>query len=102
MPQTGRVREMTDNQPREANPMTTELGLCVQVVLSTFGAFAAFAMVRYIIAPTDWMKTLSEHDSWWLFAAFSALVLRYIMGSAVHLTRTFVLNTGVSNNPDVR
>src|SRR5262249_46731691 len=85
----------------DVSPMTTELGLCVQAALTTFGAFAGFSLVRFITAPTPWITTLEEHDSWWLFAAFSALVLRYIMGSAVHLTQTYVLDTSISTNPGV-
>jgi hypothetical protein len=66
---------------------------CIEVVLATFGALAGFALVRFITtAPPNAPNPLqSQPDELnWLIFALSALLLRYMLGSAVHLYRTYV------------
>jgi hypothetical protein len=66
---------------------------CIEVVLATFGALAGFALVRFITtAPPNVPNPLqSQPDELnWLIFALSALLLRYMLGSAVHLYRTYV------------
>ena len=66
---------------------------CIEVVLATFGALAGFALVRFITtAPPNVPNALqSQPDQLnWLMFALAALLLRYMLGSAVHLYRTYV------------
>jgi hypothetical protein len=66
---------------------------CIEVVLATFGALAGFALVRFITtAPPNVPNPLqSQPDQLnWLMFALAALLLRYMLGSTVHLYRTYV------------
>jgi hypothetical protein len=66
---------------------------CIEVLLATFGALAGFALVRFITtAPPNVPNPLqSQPDELnWLIFALAALLLRYMLGSAVHLYRTYV------------
>jgi hypothetical protein len=66
---------------------------CIEVVLATFGALAGFALVRFITtAPPNVPNPLQSQpdELTWLFFALAALLLRYMLGSAVHLYRTYV------------
>lgn len=77
---------------------------CIEVVLATFGALAGFALVRFITtAPPNAPNPLqSQPDELnWLIFALAALLLRYMLGSAVHLYRTYVPPTpGAPALPD--
>jgi hypothetical protein len=66
---------------------------CIQVVLATFGALSGFALVTFITtappnAPNPIQSRPDELN--WLIFALAALLLRYMLGSAVHLYRTYV------------
>jgi len=67
----------------------TPLDRCVEVMLQVFGAFAGFALIRFITASPPGPLQKSP-DLWWLVAALAALLLRYMLGSAVHLNGRFV------------
>jgi len=70
----------------------------VKVVLATFAVFTGFVLSGYIkeklVLPelTDWSSWLSWFGEWrlWAFFALMALLLRYIIGSAIHLNFMYV------------
>jgi hypothetical protein len=76
---------------------------CIEVVLATFGALAGFALVRFMTtAPPNVPNPLqSQPDELnWLIFALAALLLRYMLGSAVHLYRAYVpLRDATSTTP---
>lgn len=66
---------------------------CIQVVLATFGALSGFALVTFITtAPPNALNPIQSRPDElnWLIFALAALLLRYMLGSAVHLYRTYV------------
>ncbi len=82
----------------------TDLGRCVEVLLQVFGALTGFALVRFITTPPLPITTLPNpiqysEDLWWLVAAFTALLLRYMLGSAIHLNREFGGESKENKNP---
>jgi hypothetical protein len=75
---------------------------CIDVVLATFGALAGFALVRFITtAPPNVPNPLQSRPDElnWLIFALAALLLRYMLGSAVHLHRTYVPDTAAPATP---
>jgi hypothetical protein len=64
----------------------------VKVVLSTFAVFVGFTITEYLrkISIVDF-----GHWPFWAFIALAALLLRYIIGSAVHLNYVYVQKVGV-------
>jgi len=63
----------------------------VKVILATFTVFTGLTLTRFLTAnPT--MVDLGDLGNWhwWGFFALVALLLRYIIGSAIHLNRTYV------------
>jgi hypothetical protein len=64
----------------------------VKVVLSTFAVFVGFTI-------TEYLRKISidfGHWSLWAFIALAALLLRYIIGSAVHLNYVYVQKVPVT------
>jgi hypothetical protein len=67
----------------------TSIERCIDVLIATFGALAGFALIRFLTLTPPTPLQLSD-DFGWVTAAMAAVLLRYMMGSAVHLNRTFV------------
>jgi hypothetical protein len=59
----------------------------VKVVISTFAVFVGFTLTTYLNKPEveDW-----RHWRFYAFIALTTLLLRYIIGSAVHLNHVYV------------
>jgi hypothetical protein len=70
-------------------PNTTSIERCIEVLIATFGALAGFALIRFLTLTPPMPLQLSP-DFGWITAAMAAVLLRYMLGSAVHLNRTFV------------
>jgi hypothetical protein len=64
----------------------------VGVVISTFAVFVGFTINTYLnkVEIEDW-----RHWRFYAFIALTTLLLRYIIGSAVHLNHVYVQKTGV-------
>jgi hypothetical protein len=64
----------------------------VKVVISTFAVFVGFTINTYLNKPEveDW-----RHWRFYAFIALTTLLLRYIIGSSVHLNHVYVQKTDV-------
>jgi hypothetical protein len=65
----------------------------VKVVLSTFAVFVGFTFNEYLRK-----ITIGDFGHWqfWSFIALAALLLRYIIGSSVHLNYVYVQKIGAA------
>jgi hypothetical protein len=65
----------------------------VKVILATFTVFTGLALTRFLTLPTTNSTAIDIADlrdwRWWAFFALVALLLRYIIGSAIHLKATY-------------
>jgi hypothetical protein len=59
----------------------------VKVVISTFAVFVGFTITEYLKKPD-----VEDFGKWrfWAFIALASLLLRYIIGSSVHLNHVYV------------
>jgi len=76
-----------------------DLEPAVKVILSTFAVFVGFTLTETVKSLStqslvDWnwqsVASLFEDPHWWLLVALVALLLRFIVGSSVHLNHTYV------------
>lgn len=67
----------------------------VKVVISTFAVFVGFTITEYLRKPDveDWTQW-----RFWAFIALASLLLRYIIGSSVHLNHVYVKQVEVGND----
>jgi hypothetical protein len=66
----------------------------VKVVIATFAVFTGVAIKDYVAS-----NVLQDQD-WYAFVALVALLLRYIIGSAVHLTYTYARKEATAAEPN--
>lgn len=65
----------------------------VKVILATFTVFTGLALTRFLILPATGSTAIDIGDlrdwRWWAFFALVTLLLRYLIGSAIHLNATY-------------
>jgi hypothetical protein len=73
----------------------------VRVVISTFAVFVGFTITEYLRKPH-----VEDFRQWWFwaFVALASLLLRYIIGSSVHLNYVYVkqIDVGIKKRPRSR
>jgi hypothetical protein len=74
-------------------PMRTNLDRAVERILQVFGALSGFALVKFITTPLQ-KEPPDPILLWSLAIALAALILRFILGSAIHLNQRFVNKIG--------
>jgi hypothetical protein len=99
---------MTQVQPPEpATPATRRMPpdfeQVVKTVLATFAVFTGLTISNYVkdtIFTVDHLRAYSGWQDWagdwqcWAFAALVCLLLRYLIGSAIHLNHVYVTPKG--------
>jgi FtsH-binding integral membrane protein len=67
----------------------------VKVIISTFAVFVGFTITEYLRKPD-----VEDYGQWrfWAFIALASLLLRYIIGSSVHLNHVYVKQIDVADN----
>jgi hypothetical protein len=102
-PVTPTVRDTAAPNHDRERPVKTNLERSVEITLLVFSTFSGFALVRFVTtnpSGTRFEDSLQSSGTlWWLAIALSALLLRFMLGSAIHLNQRFG-SGAVPGDPD--